>query len=148
MRLIIGFAFLFLLLSAGRNVSACECVPLSQHKAFERAAAVFVGEVIEIKDSDVSLGRGLGNYSVAVRFKARQYWKGARAAEITIHTEQGALSCRTLKFEVGKTYLVYADGKYLVTFAGCSRSQPYGPEVEDLKQLGAGKAPKALKLRD
>jgi hypothetical protein len=122
----------------------CECEPPSQSKAYRRAAAVFIGKVIEVRDSNVPIVEG-ADYSVAVKFRVSRYWKGGGKPELTIHTEQGVLSCNEFKFEEGAEYLVYANGKQLIAFAGCSRSAPLSDADyirDELKRLGPGKIPK------
>jgi hypothetical protein len=141
-----------LLIIAAPVASACECMPPSHSKAFRKAAAVFVGEVVDISDSDVPIVEG-ANYSVAVKFKVIEYWKGRVGTEITVHTEQGVMSCNEYKFQKGEKYLVYARGKNLTVFTGCSRSAPLSSAAyvnEELKRLGKSKKPnpKINSLRD
>jgi len=132
-----------LILLAAPAAYACECEPPSQPKAFRRAAAVFVGRVIEVRDSNVPIVEG-SDYSVAVKFRVSRYWKGSGRPELTIHTEQGALSCNQFKFQEGEEYSVYARGEQLNVFAGCSRSAPLSNAEYirgELKRLGPGKIP-------
>jgi hypothetical protein len=127
------------------SVYCCECETPSQSKAFRKASAVFVGKVIDIRDSNVSIVEG-SNYSVAVTFEVSQYWKGTRNLQLTIHTEQGALSCNPFKFELGKEYLVYAREKQFIVWIGCSRSLPLSatPDAtQELNALGKWKKPKS-----
>ena len=116
------FAFGLIILAASAAYS-CECETPSQGKAFRKAAAVFVGRVIDVRDSNVPVVEG-SDYSVAVKFKVSQYWKGSGSSEITVHTEQGVLSCNPFKFQEGEEYLVYARGRQLIVWIGCSRSAP------------------------
>ena len=140
------FAFGLVLLATSISY-ACECEAPTQPKAFRRAAAVFVGRVIEVRDSNVPIVEG-ADYSVAVKFRVGRYWKGGGQPELTIHTEQGVLSCNQFKFQEGEEYLVYARGKQLIVFAGCSRSAPLSDTDyirDELKRLGPGKIPKGAR---
>jgi hypothetical protein len=133
-----------LIILAAHAAYGCECEPPSQPKAYRRAAAVFVGKVIEVRDSNVPIVKG-SDYSVAVKFRVSRYWKGSGEPELTVHTEQSVLSCNQFKFQVGEEYLVYARGKELIVFAGCSRSAPLSDANyirDELKKLGPGKRPK------
>ena len=92
------------------NVLACSCVPQGSEsietqvkQAYTNSAAVFVGEVVEVvKKPD--------GYSVEVKFRNVKSWKSELQDKITISTGQGSGDCG-YKFEVGKKYLVYADGE-------------------------------------
>src|ERR1044072_987329 len=133
-----------LIILAASATYACECEAPSQPKAFGSAAAVFVGKVIEVRDSNVPIVEG-ADFSVAVKFRVSRYWKGSGKSELTIHTEQGVLSCNQFEFRAGEEYLVYARAKQLIVFAGCSRSAPLSSADyirDELKRLGPGKIPK------
>ena len=134
---------LSLLFFVAPAVYSCECETPSQAKAFKSASAVFVGKVVDIRDSDVSIVEG-SSYSVAVTFEVSQYWKGARTVRVTVHTDQGALSCNPFKFEPGKEYLVYARQKQFIVWTGCSRSLPLTATpgiTKELNALGKSKRP-------
>jgi hypothetical protein len=72
-------------------------------KAFNSAAAVFSGKVIELEDNKV-------------RFKVEKIWKGDSVDEITMviqekgeHGKYVMTSC-DYSYKLGEKYLVYADG--------------------------------------
>jgi hypothetical protein len=141
MKLVIT-AFVLLILAAPLAYS-CECSSPGHRKAFKNAAAVFIGEVVDINDSNVPVMEGT-HYSYAVKFKIIEYWKGDANPTVIVHTEQGAFSCDLYKFRKGEKYLVYASGKNLIAFTGCSRSAPLSDAVyisEELKRLGKSKKP-------
>ena len=71
-------------------------------KAYAESAAVFYGEVIEIT-------RKPENFYVTVKFKVEKVWKNQSTNEVIIQTGQGGGDCG-YRFEIGKKYLVYADG--------------------------------------
>ena len=66
--------FVVLVLSVS-SVSACSCEPPKAQKLFREARAVFVGEVVDISESTVPLGKGFPPTSYAVTFKISKYWK-------------------------------------------------------------------------
>ena len=126
-------------------VKACECDPPPPREVYKMAAAVFVGEVVEINDSKVNLFESATNVgSWAVKFRVVRYWKGVKGTEITVHSDLGGLPCHQFRFEKDGTYLVYADGKKLIAITGCTRSGPIDAPyvIEQLKGMGKGKVPK------
>lgn len=140
-RMLFAFGILILTVSVAY---ACKPETPSQSQAFKKAAATFIGEVVDISDSDVQPIKG-EEYFVKVKFKVIQYWKGRGNPEIIVHSEQGVLSCNLFQFRKGEKYLVYAYGKHLVVFTGSSRSAPLswdGYINDELKMLGKGKKPK------
>jgi hypothetical protein len=119
---------------------ACSCEPLSQGKAFRKAKAVFMGQVIEINQLTRREDRtGELFYPYAVKFKVEEYWKGVKTSEIIVLSDQGLLPCHIGKFVVGESYLVYAYGKKLLAPINCDRSRSVGAASEDLQKLGNGK---------
>jgi hypothetical protein len=135
-------AFGVLILAVSNSYSCKPELP-GQRQAFNRAASVFIGEVIDIIGSDFQPIKGK-RYFVNVRFKVIQYWKGRGGIEVHVHSEQGVLSCNLFQFQKGEKYLVYAYGKHLVVFTGSSRSAPLswdGYVNDELKSLGKGRKP-------
>jgi hypothetical protein len=139
---LLAFVVLILAVSPGY---ACKPELPSQRQAFKKATSVFVGEVVDITDSNFQPIKGK-RYFVKVRFKVIQYWKGRGGLEVEVHSEQGVLSCNLFRFQKGDKYLVYAYGKHLVVFTGSSRSAPLswdGYVNDELRILGKGKQPKS-----
>ncbi|MYD99099.1 MAG: hypothetical protein F4X98_17160 [Gammaproteobacteria bacterium] len=109
----VGFALmlstLWLLRSAG-HVHACSCVdPHPPSEALERAAAVFAGRVVSVREfSDPSQG---GVWSTAdpttVGFKVSAVWKGPAYETMYVATPRSGMSCG-FTFVEGKEYIVYA----------------------------------------
>jgi hypothetical protein len=139
-------AFLFLSLTS-TSVYACNCDPPKARKLFSDAKAVFVGQVIEISESTVPLGKEFPPHSYAVRFKVFKYWKGVKGSEITVHSDLGGLPCQQFAFRKGETYLVYAFGRDLISITGCTRSGSIDADyvIEQLKLFGKGKVTKGIK---
>lgn len=116
------FALIIFLFTAAEKSFACSCVvspdPLKKQiqSAFSDSDAVFSGEVIEIKDSLTD------QYNVIVKLKVAKAWKGKSNKEITITTAKDSAMCG-YGFEIGKTYLVYANGqKDALSVSNCSRT--------------------------
>ena len=101
-------------------------------KARRQAAAVFVAKVLEIRSLTNS-------YAVAVTFAVTRSWKGIKASELTVEGDQG-LICSSIKFEEGRTYLVYAydrGGGFLVASDAPGYSKRIEDAAKDVKDLGA-----------
>jgi hypothetical protein len=133
-----------LLMIGSISAYACSCDPPAPQKLFREAHAVFVGEVIDISESSVPLGKGFPGVSYSVTFKISKYWKGVKGSEITVHSDLGSLECHQFAFRKGEKYLVYAFGKDLISITGCTRSGQVDAEyvIEQLKLFGKGKVPR------
>ena len=114
--------------------TAVRCAPQLKSVAgtLKQSDAVFVGEVIEANDA--------GSFREA-RLQVEQSWKGVETREVVVLAPRTAESAH---YRVGERYLVFAslqNGKLFT--ANCSRTKRIEHAAEDLKQLGAGKKPKA-----
>jgi hypothetical protein len=133
-----------LLILMAPSVLGCRPEVPTQRRAFRSASAVFIGEVVDINQSDFQPIRGK-NYFVTVKFKIIQYWKGRGSPFITVDSEQGLLSCNLYAFRTGERYLVYAKGIRHIVYTGSSRSAPLSlaSYVDDeMKMLGKAKKPR------
>ena len=136
-----------LLVCAQAENPACTCsLPLPKDslkkqvkKALTESRAVFAGKVLEINESPQA-------YSVVVRLKVEQSWKGLFLEEINIVTGRGGGDCG-YRFEVGESYIVYAYGpsESILATDICQRTAKLTEAREDLKVLGKGKV--ALKVK-
>lgn len=141
--LCISFALtVFLFFAAGKSF-ACSCQaspdPLKKQirGALSYSQAVFSGEVIEIKESTID------KYSVLVKFKVTQIWKGNFGQEITITTPKDSAMCG-YNFETGRKYLVYANGsKENLLTTNCSRTSTFSSKG-DAKYLDRLKRKKKI----
>jgi len=116
------------------SVLACRCAqPESLRDYYDRATAVFIGEVIEIGDKEP----GDVFHFRKVKIKVEKWWKGGNSKEITILDTESTCSPR---FEKGKKWLVYAIGKSLTTNV-CDGTLNLESAEEHLKVLGEGKKP-------
>ena len=124
---------LFLIPSLAR---ACTCEVYgdgSPRSRMHYAKAVFVGEVLEVREATKSERE---EYSDAYmgRMRVDRYWKGIKSGEINIETDMiGCSPC----FRVGEKFLVYGRGKRLNTACSGTRKLEYAEK--DLKALGPGK---------
>jgi hypothetical protein len=126
--------FLFLIyftLSGVQTAFGCDCaLEESVAKEFDRASVVFVEELTKKPDSEFSSSTD-SNYL----FKVIEVFKGANQEQIVLkHT----LSDCSIFFEVGKIYLVYAQGKKELTTNICTKTKLFklaGSEVVELKTL-------------
>jgi len=132
---------LFVFASAERSF-ACSCVASLEpdkkqvQKAFTSSSAIFSGEVLEISESSADKN------SLLVKFKIAKLWKGELKREIIITTNKDSAMCG-YGFEVGKKYLVYANGLKNELFVdNCSRTTNFSNKG-DVKYLTKLKRKKA-----
>ncbi|MBV9470259.1 MAG: hypothetical protein JO316_01065 [Abitibacteriaceae bacterium] len=117
---------------------ACDCdLPPSPQKALQQAAAVFAGQVIQIKTLDKKEYHG--DYAMQVQFKVANSWKGVQGTQAVVQTgAEGGADCG-FDFKAGQEYLVYAyalPGEKTLITGICSRTRPIDDAVEDLAALG------------
>ena len=110
----------------------CFVEPKSVKVALKQSAAVFSGEVLEVKNG--------GNY-LEVRLRVERFWKGVRAEEVSVSFDSNVESPR---YRIGQKYLVFAGRQEGKLFTGqcCSRTKLLEYAQGDLQQLGEGKDPK------
>ena len=122
---------------------ACSCLPPEPPlEALKESAAVFVGEVVSISDTEPSHGSYSGN--VAAEFSVTTVWKGPVGKTIQITTPADGPACG-YGFSEGIQYLVYAYGALEsrdFRTSLCSRTRPLSSATEtDLLELGEGRNP-------
>ena len=112
---------LFVFASAEKSF-ACSCKASLEpdkkqvQEAFTSSGAIFSGEVIEVNGSQTDKN------SLLVKFKVTKWWKGELKREISITTAKESSMCG-YGFEIGKKYLVYANGLKNDLFVdNCSRT--------------------------
>jgi hypothetical protein len=123
---------------------ACFVITPEVPESFERARAVFIGEVIEIgRPRSSKPDAPLADRLYRVKFKVSYSWKGAGfrevgAPEIVVLSNQDLDTCFSWgSFIEGRKYLVYANetaDKNLVVQLG-TRTAPLANASEDLKKL-------------
>jgi hypothetical protein len=149
--IILTLTFFGLLLFTQRNVSACSCVDIPQTLEQEikgrlkASKAVFSGEILKINET--SQRRDVTGLDVTVKIRLKEVWKGQLTKEVIITTPDNSAACG-YSFQVGKSYLVFADttkGKILGTGL-CSGNRRLETATEELKILGKGKKPQKRKF--
>jgi len=129
MRTIVLFVLLSLALmpSGHKAISPARCVIESKSvkPALKQSAAVFSGEVLELKDG--------GNYD-EVRLRVEHSWKGVTTEEVSLLADRLAESPN---YRVGHKYLVFAGLLNDKLFTGnCSRTKKLEQAQADVQELG------------
>ena len=109
----------------------CWIEPKSVKVALKQSAAVFSGEVLEIRNG--------GNYP-EVRLRVARSWKGVEGEEVSLLTDS---TTESPHYRIGQKYLVFADKRDGKLFTGnCSRTKKLEYAQGDLQQLGEGNSQK------
>ncbi|MCC2671936.1 MAG: hypothetical protein K0Q72_4407 [Armatimonadetes bacterium] len=118
--------------SLGRAL-ACSCLPPPPPKeALQKAAAVFVGKVVEIETDEKARTR-------KVTLAVSRRWKGKPEKRATVRTAMDSATCG-YGFQQDKEYLVYTysqEQKPEQWTNICTRTKPLSAAKEDLNELGA-----------
>lgn len=139
MKIAASSAFLFLVWSGAaqaESTGACTCAPAADHavKELGRHESAFAGKVTGVEGERVT-------------FEIARVWKGPRPKALTL-TSTSKPGC-TFAFEVGKDYVVFADGRQdaLATDA-CTPNRELADAGRAVKQLDlhAGYASSPLRL--
>jgi hypothetical protein len=90
---------------------ACYCAIPEVKQAYEQAAAVFAGEVVEITSPRTfDENRPLADRLYIIKFKVNKSWKGSfPSLEVPVFSGQGNGCLSYPVVQVGKKYLVFAD---------------------------------------
>jgi len=124
---------------ASETFAQCSCVAerrdITPHKEFKLADAVFIGKVIEIKNT--ARDKDIGSYVETVKFEVKKTWKQDLDHFVIIQNKiRGCIN----GFEENEEWLVYAykmqDGA-LGTYCCCSRTRLFSKAAEDLKEFEA-----------
>lgn len=122
---------------------ACTCMdPTNPNGAFEDAYSVFKGVVIDREVEDWM--------NIYFSFNVSRVWKGPSRPMLTVKTTDANLLCG-YPFELGKEYIVVANGIFLETGA-CSGTVllddrlQYRTFTEEMIDFGPGKAPREPNL--
>ena len=136
-----------LLLAIAPEALACTCdyskTGTDARTALRKARAVFVGKVKAVTPARQVEGDFTSPTDSFVQFTVERHWKGVKSHEIAVIADDPR-GCAGPRFEVGKSYLVFAYGKRLWT-GGCTRSQHLEYAEKDLQFLGQAKFPKPIK---
>ena len=155
-----SFAVLAASLFIQRDTFACGCAARSKDitkevaQDFSRASKVFSGKVMEAKwvpitGKNVS-GKRIKAEVLILRFAVDRWWKGKTRDEVVWRTSAirypdsnlglGGSNCE-YGFDLGKKYLVYANGLPGKLSAdvcnGTTRIENAGPDIKELQRLKA-----------
>jgi hypothetical protein len=128
------------------GLAQCTCAPTYQNIAaqaeFKLADVVFVGKVIEIKNSPPD--KATGSYIEVVKFEVTRAWKQDLENLLTITNKvQGCIN----GFDENEDWLVYAyrhqDGT-LGTHCCCSRTQLLSRAAKDLNEFKKNRKPRKI----
>lgn len=131
MRFALTFGLLLGVAAGARAESAaagsCSCAAPADHavKELSRHQSAFAGKVTEVTGEAPAR---------RVTFDVARVWKGPRGRTITL-TSTGTAGC-TASFEVGREYLVYADGaKDALTTDQCRPNRELASAATAVRQL-------------
>ena len=149
--IILTLTFFGLLLLIQIDVFAYSCGNILQTLEQEikgrlkASKAVFAGEILKI--SETSQRPDVTRPEVAVKIRLKEVWKGQLTKEVIINTPDNSAACG-YSFEVGKSYLVFADSRKGKIFSTglCSGNRLLETATEELKILGKGKKPQKRKF--
>lgn len=116
-----------------QRAEACSCVsPPAPRVALQKSSAVFEGKVLSL-DHKPELHR------LTARIEVLRTWKDAATSPVEVSTHDFDSMCG-FNFEVGRSYLIYADGSSdALSTALCSRSRESENAADDFKDLGPAK---------
>ena len=121
---------------------ACSCAPPgSPSRELARSAAVFSGKVIDIREyTDPNAMTFSSTDPTTVEFEVNTVWKGPSHETVYFTTRRSEASCG-FTFVEGEQYIVYShDGS---TVSLCSRTSIISRALDDLEELGEGRAPES-----
>lgn len=149
-RVLVFFAIVIVLSLASRDAMACMCgggggTPC---EGYGKAAAVFVGTVTGVRESEQYKGKDVAELrklrdageldwgSMAYKFSVEQAYLGVAGSEVEIFTGRGSSDCGFV-FQTGQRYLVYADRyKTKLITSTCMRTKAFSEATEDIAYLG------------
>jgi len=149
-RVLVFFGVVIVFSLAGSAAMACMCgggggTPC---EGYGKAAAVFVGTVTGVRESEQYKGKDVAELRklrdsgeldwgpMAYKFSIEQSYLGVAGSEVEIFTGRGSSDCG-FTFETGQRYLVYADRyKDKLITSTCMRTKPYNEASEDIAYLG------------
>lgn len=92
--------------------SASFCFVSDLPQAFDKAGAVFIGEITKVGKGKRKPANDVRGTTYLVEFKVEDSWKGTSARRITVLWRPDAFGCPYFAVgDVGERYLVYADAR-------------------------------------
>ena len=118
---------------------ACSCPsPGSPSEELAESAAVFMGQVVSVRELERDDGKWGTEDPTTVEFKVDTVWKGSASETMYLTTSRSEVSCG-FTFVESLEYVVYSrDGS---TVSLCSRTRLLSEAPFDLAQLGKGQEP-------
>jgi hypothetical protein len=124
-------------IGAADAIAQCTCVPtyvnITPHNEFKLASVVLIGEILEIKKTDLNMKTG--HYTEIIKVKVKKAWKRDIESAVTIRNR--VVGCIN-GFKEKEEWLLYVykdqDGT-LGTYCCCSRTRPVSKAIEDLKEF-------------
>ena len=137
---IISLLFLTLVLLIPESLHACTCIKQDPAEAFNKAAIVFVGKLLDGTEEFTTKYAPGKLVAGRLRFKTSETFKGSKTDIIQVQADSmRGTSCGDYGLEVGKEYVVYAyQSESGILYTGvCSRTAEIDGEraQEDLKFL-------------
>jgi hypothetical protein len=126
--------FLSLLVLSASNAHACSCADPSQREKFRKADYVFLGQVVDIADSNVE------DFGYAVKFKIEKQWKGPKMPEpIVDFTYDRPGWCGDLNLAKGERFLIYAyrEKQNLISYTDCGPNMNVKYAEASIKNLNS-----------
>ncbi|WP_010095402.1 hypothetical protein [Ornithinibacillus scapharcae] len=135
--LLLLFIYILPLLNPN-HVQACDCaVPETANEALEKASAVFMGEVMRIREEKI-----IGEPHDVALISVSEIWKGLENSQVEVYTDWS--SCQ-FSFEVGREYLLYPyENNGRLHVIDCGRSAKVNEAQDDLLELGQGEEPRII----
>ena len=149
-RVLVFFGIVIVFSLASSTAMACMCgggggTPC---EGYGKAAAVFVGTVTGVRESEQYKGKDVAELrklrdageldwgSMAYKFSVEQAYLGVAGLEVEIFTGRGSSDCG-FTFQTGQRYLIYADRyKNKLITSTCMRTKPFSEATEDIAYLG------------
>ena len=131
-RIVIVFLFLTLFIGSAPSVHSCSCVGHSEREKFRKADYVFIGQVLEIADSNLEY------FVYAVKFKVEKQWKGSKKPEQIVNFDFDTPGmCGDLNLAKDKRFLVYAYRKKdgIVSYTDCGPNMKIEHAAASIKKL-------------
>ena len=131
-RIVFLFLILMPFIGSAPSVYPCSCNGYTEREKFRKADYVFLGEVLDIADSNLEY------FAYEVKFKIEKQWKGARMAEMVVNLDYDSPGwCGDLNLTKGELFLIYAYRKKegLVSYTDCGPNLPIEYAGASIKKL-------------
>lgn len=121
------------------DAHACSCVRSSSEEQLQRSDAVFLGEVVSVREDSPPLPEDGPPLGGPIIFDVEESWKGVPEEQVTVRGDGPGPSC-LLETQKGERYLVYArygkeDGPLETNV--CDWTKPLVHAQDELRALGA-----------